>query len=301
MENAPMSETQRFLDHRAIDWPQVRRATYLVRQSVEYRYPSPIADLQQRLMLIPRLTHGDQRLVACSLEVATSNAPVTGTRDRFGNRVHHVAVSRVDGAIRFDARFTVERRAGSTGVPCTPATARRYLPATPLTAPDDTLRRAARELRVQAHTGLSLATAIAGWVRRTVEYRPDVTTVRTSAGEALAQGSGVCQDFAHIVLALCRLCDLPARYVSGHRLGDGHTHAWAEVIVPDPARPGAFRAVAFDSTRNRPVDLTYITVAVGRDYRDVAPTTGTFRAAHGGRLHATKSARVLSVEFQQDR
>src|SRR5260221_9880598 len=108
-----------------------------------------------------------------------------------------------------------------------------------------------------------MAAEIAAWVRRAISYTPGATSVHTAAWQALSQGKGVCQDFAHIMLAICRLRGLPARYVSGHRLGQGHTHAWVEVIVRDPALPSGFRAVPFDPTRGRPVDLTYISVAMG--------------------------------------
>ena len=62
-----------------------------------------------------------------------------------------------------------------------------------------------------------------------------VTSVRTTAAQALAGGRGVCQDFAHVMLALCHIVGLPARYVSGHLLGQGGTHAWVEVVVPSGA------------------------------------------------------------------
>ena len=92
--------------------------------------------------------------------------------------------------------------------------------------------------------------------------------MRTPAAEALAIGRGVCQDFAHVMLALCHIVRLPARYVSGHLLGQGGTHAWVEAIVP--AATGAV-AVAFDPCNGRRANSGYVTVATGRDYSDVAP------------------------------
>ena len=75
-------------------------------------------------------------------------------------------------------------------------------------------------------------------------YTHGVTGVRTTAAEAFALRRGVCQDYAHIMLALCRLCDLPARYVSGHLLGEGGTHAWVDVLLPHPTQASAFIARA---------------------------------------------------------
>ncbi len=76
-------------------------------------------------------------------------------------------------------------------------------------------------------------------------YQDGVTSVATTAAEALDAGHGVCQDYAHVMLALCHVLELPARYVSGHLLGQGGTHAWVEVIVPrgDHAEAVALRPV----------------------------------------------------------
>ena len=104
-------------------------------------------------------------------------------------------------------------------------------------------------------------------------YSPGATSVITTAAEALAAGRGVCQDYAHVMLALCRVLNLPARYVSGHLLGQGGTHAWVEVIVP---RGDHAEAVALDPCNRCRTDGGYLTIATGRDYCDVAPTSGRY-------------------------
>ena len=103
------------------------------------------------------------------------------------------------------------------------------------------------------------------------------------------------------MLALCRLCDLPARYVSGHLLGEGGTHAWVEVLVPHAQDPESLRAVAFDPTHDSRPGLRYVTVAVGRDYGDVPPTSGTFEGPFGGELTTHKRAAVTRVEYLRPR
>ena len=126
-------------------------------------------------------------------------------------------------------------------------------------------------------------------------YEWGATTVETTAAEAWATARGVCQDYAHCMVALCRLLGLPARYVSGHLLGDGGTHAWVEVLVQDAS--GIVRAVPFDPTHDRRVGPRYVTVAVGRDYADVrrrrAPSTGPYP----GELTTHKRAAVVRVEY----
>ena len=81
-------------------------------------------------------------------------------------------------------------------------------------------------------------------VHCSLEYEWGITGVGTTASEALAAGRGVCQDYAHIMLAACRAAGIPARYVSGHLGGEGGSHAWVEVLYPHPycgeplGRPG---------------------------------------------------------------
>jgi transglutaminase-like putative cysteine protease len=97
------------------------------------------------------------------------------------------------------------------------------------------------------------------------------------------------------MLAICRSAGLPARYVSGHLLGEGASHAWVEVLLPTP-QTGELTAWAFDPTNHCQAGHKYITVAVGRDYTDVSPTSGSFLAAAPGRLVISKQAGVTAVE-----
>jgi transglutaminase-like putative cysteine protease len=91
---------------------------------------------------------------------------------------------------------------------------------------------------------------------------------------------------------LCHLAGLPARYVSGHLLGQGGTHAWVEVIVPDGDHAVA---IPFDPCHDRRGDNRYVTVATGRDYADVAPTSGSYIGAPGGRLTANREVGVIAI------
>jgi transglutaminase-like putative cysteine protease len=97
------------------------------------------------------------------------------------------------------------------------------------------------------------------------------------------------------MIAVCRAAGLAARYVSGHMLGEGGSHAWVEVLV---SAGEALEPVAFDPTNRRRPDLGYTTVAVGRDYRDVPPTSGSFSAPYGGRLSFSKRAGLTLVELK---
>jgi len=111
---------------------------------------------------------------------------------------------------------------------------------------------------------------------------------------ALHLGRGVCQDYAHILLAVLRLLNVPARYVSGHLVGEGAPHAWVEAFVE--RRDGGVEVIGFDPTHSRRTRLDYLAVAVGRDYADVSPTSGAYSGPAIGRLAATKRAEILELD-----
>jgi transglutaminase-like putative cysteine protease len=163
--------------------------------------------------------------------------------------------------------------------------------------PDPALEAAAASLAARESDPWRLAEAINNWVYETMQYKSGVTTVATTAAEALKLRQGLCQDYSHIMLAICRLAGIPARYVSGHLLGEGGSHAWVEALLPSPAQAGKLEAVAFDPTNHCRAGLRHITVAVGRDYYDVSPTSGYFDAPYPGRLQSSKRAGLILVEY----
>ena len=274
-----------------------RRAEYLVRQTFRYEYPEPIRDLTHRLVVIPPERFGDQRRLWHDLTVGIDGARLENRSDRFGNVVIDVFAPAVPSAIEFTAEVSVERRADEPNRLSDGWLADGYLlEPSPLTQPDDAIMRAADELSAHADWGLPLADRINDWVYQSMTYRYGVTGVRTTAAEALAMGMGVCQDYAHVMLSVARACGLPSRYVSGHLLGQGGTHAWVEVILPAGDGTGEAIAYAFDPTHASRGGLGYVTVAVGGDYSDVAPTSGTYRSGARGRLTATKKVSLLESE-----
>ncbi|MDR3691502.1 MAG: transglutaminase family protein [Fimbriimonas sp.] len=116
------------------------------------------------------------------------------------------------------------------------------------------------------------------WIYRTLEYDTDVTHVHSKLHEILAIRAGVCQDFAHLMIACCRIVGIPSRYVSGYLLvhgedglrGDHATHAWIDCLMPDD------RWLSLDPTNNLLANDRYIRIHTGRDYSDVTPTRGVY-------------------------
>ncbi len=296
--------TMPLLDHRSVDWKRVQRTAYLLHQQLRYDYPGPIHDLQQRLMLLPPERYGDQRRVVYRLEVSAEQNTVRTYSDDFGNCVIAVHVPEVAQSIEFETWIVVERSAnyGPHYVPATLLSAPYCREVSALTQPDETLRQIAAELQAkpvqeEEIAGLTLARRINERVYKAFSYAHDVTSIHTTAAQAWALKRGVCQDYSHVMLALCRLCGLAARYVSGHLLGEGGTHAWVEVLLPAPGRPAEAIAWPFDPTHGDEASLNYLTIAVGRDYYDVAPTSGTYRAPYAGQLSAHKRVDLTELEY----
>jgi transglutaminase-like putative cysteine protease len=282
------------LDHRGLDLDAAGRITYVLEQSFRYDYDAPVESLRQRLVVVPPARHGSQHRRAHRLEVRGARARRGLRRDAHGNVVAWVRAERVADAVEFRVAAILER-VRDDGPPVLPAEALRsprLLRPTRLTAADDALRALAGELAGNRDTPLESAERICGLVHAAITYQHGVTCVRTTAAQALAGGRGVCQDSAHVMLAVCHLAGLPARYVSGHLLGQGGTHAWVEVVVPR-ARDAV--AVAFDPCNGRRAGSGYVTVATGRDYADVAPTSGSYIGTSPSRLTTDRRVGVLAA------
>jgi transglutaminase-like putative cysteine protease len=129
-------------------------------------------------------------------------------------------------------------------------------------------------------------------IYRRFAYRPNTTGANTRATDVLKLRMGVCQDFAHVHLGLCRSVGIPARYVSGYFFNTTRrpreseaSHAWVEAWIP------GYGWAAYDPTHDRPADDRYVKVAVGRDYADIRPVNGTYRGPPTRSLRVDVSVR----------
>ena len=116
-------------------------------------------------------------------------------------------------------------------------------------------------------------------------YYPGVTGIHTTAEEAFSLGRGVCQDYTHILLSLCRLERIPCRYIAGMIPGEGATHAWTEIYASGEWMP-------IDPTHNRTCGDTYVKISSGRDARDCAINQGVF---YGGGRQTQEVRAVVEI------
>jgi transglutaminase-like putative cysteine protease len=115
--------------------------------------------------------------------------------------------------------------------------------------------------------------ALMKFIHTHIQYEPRATHVHTHMQEVMQNRRGVCQDFAHLLLGLCRSLKIPARYISGYLATEtaSATHAWVEVFLPGHGWRG------LDPTHNCQIDGTYVKLGNGRDYADVPPVSGNYR------------------------
>ncbi|HEX3628237.1 MAG TPA: transglutaminase family protein [Verrucomicrobiae bacterium] len=133
------------------------------------------------------------------------------------------------------------------------------------------------------------ALAIMRFVHAHVKYESKSTHVYTHMSDVLRERRGVCQDFAHVMIGLCRSLKIPALYVSGYLATEiaSATHAWTEVLIPGIGWRG------LDPTHNRQANDNYVKIAVGRDYADVPPVTGNYKGTTDRKMSV--SVKIKSV------
>lgn len=215
------------------------------------------------LRCLPAEVPGQQ--VLCAALTLDPAVPYTEQRDAFGNRLQIGRIDAPHQKFHYRAAGRVLREdAARVREPDRPIF--RY--PSRYTAPSPALRETAACL-APLREEKARAWALLEAVQHHMHYTPGVTGVNTTAAQAFELGQGVCQDYAHIYLALARLCGLSARYVNGLPEGEGASHAWCEVWLD-----GIWTGI--DPTRGRWADEGYIRFGTGRDFADCPMERGGF-------------------------
>jgi transglutaminase-like putative cysteine protease len=251
-----------------------------ITHTTSFGYDAPVSEAYMEMRLMP-LDAGGQRCESFRLSTDPP-AEVRGYSDRFGNRVRHFDTLAPHEALVVSARSEVSTPQGFTDPDreLTLIDAFDYLAATeyaPLTQSVRDFAQTCLEC-VGGRDPEAAARTVMRAVNRVLAYVPGSTNVKTTAEEALVRGRGVCQDFAHLMIAACRAIDLPARYVSGYvfspkRGTAAASHAWTDVFVAGRGW------ISLDPTHDCAQTDHYVRLAVGRDYSDVPPTRGVYKGA----------------------
>jgi transglutaminase-like putative cysteine protease len=252
------------------------------------RYSAPARRSRNEVRLQPR-DGGGQRLVAFNLQV-DPDAEIDSERDYFDNTVWLVSVEADHLELAITAHSVVESAGEVQGENLAPVAwdpaALACDPALEFALPSPRVPKLGevgaliRELDLPAHPAAAVVEANHR-LREVFTYQAGTTSVATPLHEVLALHTGVCQDFAHVMLAIARELGWPARYVSGYLIpqlsgAPGESHAWVEVCGGDGTWTG------YDPTSGSVAGPEHIAVAVGRDYGDAAPVRGTFLSSAPG-------------------
>ncbi|HXB51770.1 MAG TPA: transglutaminase family protein [Rhizomicrobium sp.] len=272
---------------------------YSIRHVTRFRYSGPVRESVMEIRMQPR-SEGPQTLR--SFQISTNpRAQLYAYTDHMGNAVYHFNLLREHEELRIEAQATVE----IAHVPVWPdkLDALEWSRYNDFNLSDDHFdmlepSRFARQspelesfmkiadLEKPVGDPLSALLTLQRGIYDSFEYESGITEVNSPIEVALDERRGVCQDFAHIMIAIARAWGIPTRYVSGYLYHKGSrdrsaadaTHAWVEAYLP------SLGWVGFDPTNNILAGERHIRAAVGRDYADVPPTRGTFKGGADSEL-----------------
>jgi len=265
-----------------------------VRHVTQYHYAEPVRESVMEVWMQPQ-KGARQRLVSFELDLDPP-AQLFSYADAFGNAVYHFDVPQPHDRLSMVARSAVETQ------PAPPlpdaldmgewdrlrsdfvrGECFDFLRHHGFAVETDSLAEFVAEQgldRLRARDPLTAARTLSETIYEAFAYEPGVTDADSPIDVALGLKRGVCQDFSHIMIAICRSWGIPARYVSGYLFTDraggdrsdpDATHAWVEVFLP------SLRWVGFDPTNNAIAGERHIAAAVGRDYNDVPPSRGVYK------------------------
>ena len=289
---------------------------YTVRQTNRFVYSAPISESVVEVRMQPR-SDGRQRCLRFEL-TPQPRARVFAYQDALGNVVHHFDIPSRHARLSITADAIVDMLPALPIPERVPTNAWDELDAdatagegwhmrNPSRFARDTplLAELAEELRWRRDADpLTMMRRLNFALFRAFTYAPRQTHVDSPIDDALKARAGVCQDLAHVMIAMARRLGIPCRYVSGYlspspdghdRSVDGATHAWAEAYLP------SLGWVGFDPTNDVLAGERHLRVAVGRDYGDVPPTRGVFRGEAASELSVIVTVSLSDVPMKPER
>ena len=267
-----------------------------IRYLNEFVYSEPAWESHNLLRACPAANE-HQDLVSYRVDVAP-HTRIHSYTDYWGTRVDEFGILEPHQSLHISAESVIENQtppeptdnASLDALTAVASELSSYLRRSPHAAWDEEIHDAARDALRGSEGVLGAVTSICDAVTSSLKYETGATYVGVDVAQVLSQGKGVCQDFAHLAIAMYRSVGIPARYVSGYLYAadqtvavapddpelDIQTHAWLEVFVPGHGW------WALDPTNPQPVGELHVKIGHGRDYEDVMPLRGVY---HGGADH----------------
>lgn len=288
---------------------------YQIRHVTRHRYENPVSESVMEVRKCP-LSEGQQRCLNFTLSV-NPGATIFSLQEKIGNTVHHFDIPQPHSQISITAEALVELKEFPPLPASLPLESWQqlkdesggfefldYLLPSPLIRPSPLLGEFYEKVGPKPEEDpLTFLLRLQNEIATSFSYVPRRTQVDSPIDIALEAQEGVCQDFAHIMVGVARLAEIPSRYVSGylyHR-ADGSdrsrrdaTHAWMEAYLP------GLGWVGFDPTNNILAQERHIRTCLGRDYRDVPPTRGVYRGQSASELSVAVQVHPADTPNSQD-
>ena len=278
---------------------------YRIHHRTRYTYTTPARESANRIILFPQ-PDNFQEVIKHELNITGDPVVYTYT-DYFGNTTGNFNLNIPHSEMIIDSRLLVQTQA-------------RLIPADDVTAKEQWQELYATDidkeyidyLRLENFSGsgeiasmlesikctdctpFQMIVQLNEWVFHTFKYIKGITNVESSLDDIWKLKAGVCQDFAHVLLAMLRMVRIPARYVSGYICpqdgtlrGVGATHAWVEAYIP------YFGWLGIDPTNNCITNDKHVRIAVGRNYNDCSPVKGFYKGSQEHHLDV-----LVAVEFE---
>ena len=264
---------------------------FTIHHITKYTYDRPVRESTNQIKIFP-YAHPGQELQNQKL-VITGDPSVNLFADYWGNTVGWFVVNEAHKELIIDSKLIVNVKSSNTINPVALSKFSDWeilrgavssdMKTLDLATPESIqakmeLSAMVQDLRHSRDTPAMFIQRCSEYIFETFEYKKGITTIETTVDEILEHKSGVCQDFAHVLLEMLRSISIPSRYVSGYICpnqdgvrGAGATHAWVEVYLPSTGWVG------IDPTNNTWVSDQHVVLAVGRHFNDCSPVKGTFK------------------------
>jgi len=270
---------------------------YKIRHITEYQYQEMVSIGHNRLCLVP-LNYNGQQCLSSNIKISPTPDELVYQTDFFGNTLLFISIYKDHDQLEIVSESMVDIESGANAdrafnSPIAWEEVKNqvalhndiYADVMQYTLPSihvptsEAIRKFASDCFPSGATLWGGCQSLMQKIYSSLDFTPGFTTVNTPVESVLTSRKGVCQDFAHLMIACLRNLGLPARYVSGYietipppgkqkLVGSDASHAWVSVYFPE------IGWVEFDPTNNLLPSHNHITVAVGRDYFDVAPIKG---------------------------
>ena len=254
----------------------------------KYHYEKPVTESVNEIRIYPFFSE-EQEILQHDLTI-TNHPDVQVYRDYWGNRVGLFSIIEPNNELVIESKLLI-RTTRNSAVEAKPESDFVHLKTemtqnlqliemakAELISGQDEIQKICDKVYNETRSVAEVVSECCAYVFENYTYSKGITTIETTIDEILEHQSGVCQDFAHLLLQILRTMEIPSRYVSGYicphkngMRGEGATHAWVEAWIPGYGWAGV------DPTNNIWVTNTHVKLAVGRNFTDCSVVKGTFK------------------------